>query len=208
MKKTLPILIYPHPILRKKAVPVDPITPEILGYLDSMVTTMTEGQGVGLAANQVGLLHRITVLDFDILYDYMERYGENTEGLPRGILKIINPTVRDISPDMYTHKGEGCMSIPDVYTEVERPFSITLDYTDETGKAQSYRLHQLAAAAVLHEIDHLDGVLFLDHLSKLKANMIEKKYKKARAYFVKYPRYGILTQEQGEVAPNLDGWKD
>lgn len=203
MPNILPIVLHPHPALRTKARPVETITDDIRATLTDMAHTMKLAHGVGLAANQVNILQRLVVLDFDIVDKY-------TDDAPTklGLVKMVNPVMSDLSTDMFLHKGEGCLSVPDVYTEVERPQSFTLTYQDETGESHTVRLQNLAAAAVHHEIDHLDGLLFLDRIGKLKRSLLDKKYVKACSYFTEYPRYRILTPDNQTREVDLSGWKE
>jgi peptide deformylase len=208
MAKILPIVLHPHPSLSTKAAPVETVDDSIRALLDDMVLTAHGANGVGLAANQVDVLKRLIVLDFEVLRDVMSRHEESIEGIPGGILKLVNPEIAVLDETPYLHKGEGCLSIPDVYTEVERPDRIRLTYTDENGKPREYTLHGLAAAAVQHEMDHLNGILFLDRVGKVKRGMLDKKYAKAADYFRNYPRYLILTDDKGVLEQDLSGWKD
>lgn len=203
MPNILPIVLHPHPALRTKARPVQAITDATRQLLADMAHTMELAHGVGLAANQVNVLERLVVLDFDIVDKYA---SEAPTGL--GLVKMVNPVLSDVSTDLFLHKGEGCLSVPDVYTEVERPQSFTLTYQTETGETKSVRLQNLAAAAVHHEVDHLDGLLFLDRIGKLKRSMLDKKYTKAAAYFTEYPRYRILTPANETREVDLSGWKE
>lgn len=163
----LPILIAPHPTLKAKAKPVREVDDALRALLDDMLETMYDAPGIGLAANQIGSLDRVLVMDCG------SREDEET---PRPI-KIINPEITGVSEELSSYE-EGCLSIPEQYAEVERPAVVRVKYLDENGKQQERLFEGLEATCVQHEIDHLDGILFVDHLSNLKRNMLMKKLKK------------------------------
>lgn len=166
----LPILIAPHPTLKAKARPVEAVTDELRQLLDDMLETMYDAPGIGLAANQIGSLERVLVMDCG------SREDEEDGGEPRPI-KIINPVITGATEERSSYE-EGCLSIPEQFAEVERPAAVRVRYLDENGKQQERDFHGLEATCVQHEIDHLDGILFVDHLSNLKRNMLMKKLKK------------------------------
>ena len=163
----LPILIAPHPTLKAKAKPVKEVTDELRTLLDDMLETMYDAPGIGLAANQIGSLERVLVMDCGSREDEEE---------PRPI-KIINPVITGATEELSTYE-EGCLSIPEQYAEVERPAGVRVQYLDENGTKQEWDFFGLEATCIQHEIDHLDGILFVDHLSNLKRNMLMKKLKK------------------------------
>lgn len=163
----LTVLEIPHPVLSKKALPVEAITPEIKQLLSDMLETMYISNGVGLAANQVGILKRMVVIDC-----------ADSESEPDPI-KMINPQIIDRSPVIICH-NEGCLSIPREYADVDRHEWVTVRYTDENGIDQIRRAEGLLSIAVQHELDHLDGILFIDHLSSLKRKMLLKHLEKRR----------------------------
>jgi len=163
----LPILIAPHPTLKAKAKPVKDVTDELRALLDDMLETMYDAPGIGLAANQIGSLHRVLVMDCG---------SRDDEETPRPI-KIINPEITGVSEELSSY-AEGCLSIPEQFADVERPAVVRVKYLDENGQKQERLFDGLEATCVQHEIDHLDGVLFVDHLSNLKRNMLMKKLKK------------------------------
>ena len=163
----LPILIAPHPTLKAKAKPVKDVTDELRALLDDMLETMYDAPGIGLAANQIGSLHRVLVMDCG---------SRDDEETPRPI-KIINPEITGVSEELSSYE-EGCLSIPEQFADVERPAVVRVKYLDEHGQKQERLFDGLEATCVQHEIDHLDGVLFVDHLSNLKRNMLMKKLKK------------------------------
>ena len=164
----LDILVAPHPTLAKKAEDVAEVTDEIRETLDNMLETMYKAPGIGLAANQVGILKRMIVVDV-----------ANPEEEKPAPIKLINPVITQSSDDLSTYQ-EGCLSVPTFYEEVERPEKITVEYLDENGQKQSLKAEGLLATCIQHEIDHLNGVLFVDHLSRLKKNMIVKKLNKLK----------------------------
>jgi peptide deformylase len=162
----LPIITLPDPILRQKSAPVDTIDDGLRKLIDDMLETMYDAPGVGLAAIQVGVPKRVVVLDVA---------DEETEG--RRPIGMINPEIVELGPEMRLHE-EGCLSIPDVRVEIERPSTLTVRYLDRDGKPQQLSAEGLLATAIQHEIDHLDGKLIIDFLSKLKRDMIVRKFKK------------------------------
>ena len=158
----MPIVQVPQSVLRQVAQPVDDITDEILQLADDMAETMYEAPGIGLAANQVGVLKRVIVMDC----------ARNDE--PPALWKMINPEIKWHSDDN-TMMEEGCLSIPGHNAEVLRPSEVHVSYLDIKGQMQEMQATGLMAACVQHEIDHLNGVLFLEHLSRLQRDMIMRK---------------------------------
>lgn len=163
----LPILIIPDPRLKQRAKPVTAVDDRIRRLADDMLETMYAAPGIGLAGPQVGALERILVMDVA---------GEDEKPRP---LRLINPQITWRSGETTTH-SEGCLSIPEMYADVTRPAAVRVRYLDETGAAQELAAEGLLATCVQHEIDHLDGVLFIDHLSPLKRNMIVRKVAKTQ----------------------------
>jgi peptide deformylase len=159
-----------------------------------MLDTMYANHGIGLAAVQVGVLKRIIVVDIDWPSPrYEDEGGEPEEATPNPIV-MINPEITRKSTQMKPYK-EGCLSFPDQYSDVERPAEVTISYTDLDGKAQTLEADDLLAVCVQHEIDHINGIVFTDHISKLKREMIVKK-------LVKMKKLGTLPAvEQKEAAP-------
>ena len=157
-----PIQFVPDPVLRKSALPVENITDKILQLLDDMAETMYDAPGIGLAGPQVGELKRLIVMD-------CSRDDEKSE-----LWQMINPEVIELSEDNSTLE-EGCLSIPGHTAEVSRPDWIKLRFTDIKGKEQQIKAEGLLAACIQHEIDHLNGILFIDHISKLKRDIIWRK---------------------------------
>jgi peptide deformylase len=166
----LPIVIAPDPRLKEVSEPVTEITPEILRLLDDMLDTMYAAKGVGLSAVQVGVMKRVVVMDAD------QGEDDDARGKP---LKMINPEIiaEGEEPNVYR---EGCLSFPGHYSDVERPKIVSVKYTDETGKEIIAKMDGLAATCIQHEIDHMNGIVFVDHISRLKRDMIIKKLIKAK----------------------------
>lgn len=165
--KILPIMLVPDKILYQQTKPVEQITPDILQLLEDMLATMYHAPGIGLAAPQVGVGLAVAVIDVS-----GGRGGED-----RQPLKLINPRIIAQSDDMAEYE-EGCLSIPRVYGVVERPEAVTVEYIDETGAMQTLQANGLLATCLQHEIDHLNGVLFWDHMSVLKRNLLKRKHDK------------------------------
>ena len=161
-----PLIILPDPLLRQVSTPVETVDDEVRRLADDMLDTMYDAPGIGLAAIQIGVPRRLLVLDVS-----KEEDGKEP-------LVFINPEVVRFSDDRSVYE-EGCLSIPDYYAEVERPASITVDYVDRDGKAQTIDADGLLATCLQHEIDHLNGLLFIDYISKLKREMVIRKFTKA-----------------------------
>jgi len=160
------ILTLPDPRLRLVSQPVGAIDAEIQGLVADMFETMYDAPGIGLAAIQIGVPRRVITLDLA---------KKDEEKKPQ---VFINPTVVSTSTDRATYE-EGCLSIPEYYEEVERPAEVKIRYLDLDGTERELEATGLLATCVQHEIDHLNGVLFIDHLSKLKRDRIIKKFTKA-----------------------------
>mgnify|MGYP001461363013 CR=1 FL=1 len=163
----LPILTAPDPLLKKKSQPVEKVDDKIRTLLDDMLDTMYDAPGIGLAAPQVGVLKRVIVIDVS---------GE--EGTPKPY-KMVNPEIVWSSDDISTYE-EGCLSVPENYSEVERPSQVKVKYLDENGEEQLLEADGLLATCVQHEIDHLEGTLFIDHISRIKRSMILRKLQKIK----------------------------
>ena len=161
----LPILVAPHPVLKKVAEPVETVDDEIRQILDDMVETMYDAPGIGLAAPQVGISKRMLVVDVS---------GRDEDPQP---MKIINPEILTESDELSSY-DEGCLSFPEQFAEVKRPAVVTLRYLDENGTQHEIQADGLLATCVQHEIDHLDGIVFVDHISSLKRGMIMRKLQK------------------------------
>jgi len=168
----LRILEIPDPVLRQLSTPVDAVDDQLRALIADMFETMYDAPGIGLAAVQVGVLKRLLVMD---LQEPAEEGGEPVRG-PR---VFINPEILSRSDEQVPYT-EGCLSVPDQYGEVLRPAVIRARWLDETGATREDELTGLLAVCLQHEIDHLDGVLFIDHLSRLKREILLKKLAKMR----------------------------
>jgi peptide deformylase len=164
----LDIITLPDRKLRTTSAPVERVDDEVRRFLDDMLETMYEAPGIGLAAVQVGIPRRLVTIDV------AKREDENADPNP---FFLINPEILWRSDDRAVHE-EGCLSIPEYYAEVERPASVRVRYLDRDGKLQEVAANGILAVCLQHEIDHLDGTLFIDHLSKLKRDMVIKKFAK------------------------------
>ena len=162
----LDIITLPDPLLRRTSAPVERVDDELRRFMDDMLETMYEAPGIGLAAVQVGVLRRVLVMDAS---------GEDEDPAP---LCMVNPKIISKGDEMRCHE-EGCLSIPDYYAELERPNSCRVSYIDSDGKACEIACEGLQSTVVQHEIDHLDAVLFIDYLSKLRRDRVVKKFIKA-----------------------------
>lgn len=179
----LPIILAPDPLLKKKSEPVTEITPDILKLCDDLLETMYAANGVGLSAVQVGVLKRVIVIDTE--WDsprYRDEHGmEERVGppVPGNPVRLINPKIVESSPDLSVY-NEGCLSFPGQYSEVERPAKIRVAYTDEHGKKQELTATGLLSTCLQHEIDHMNGIVFVDHISMVKRDIILRKMKKSK----------------------------
>lgn len=163
----LDLVLYPDDRLRQECESVTEITDEVRTLLDNMAETMYEAPGIGLAAPQVGKLIRAIVVDV----------GTDEEGEPSGDLhQLINPVIT--AKEGQTESEEGCLSIPDIREMVKRSEKIEVKAVDRDGKDVTLEADGLLSICIQHEIDHLNGVLFIDYLSRLKKELIKKKLKK------------------------------
>ena len=169
------ILTVPDPRLKEKAAPVEAVDAATRALLDDMLETMYAASGVGLAATQIGVPQRIVVMDLD----QRESDGEG-EPATRKPRYFVNPEVIWASEETVPYE-EGCLSVPEYYDSVERPARIRVRYLDYDGKAGEEDAEGLYAVCFQHELDHLNGVLFIDHLSRLKREQAVKKVKKLKA---------------------------
>jgi peptide deformylase len=160
------ILTLPSRKLKQKSEPIEKITPELRSLVDDMFETMYEAPGIGLAAVQVGVLKRLVTMDLS------KKEGEKD---PR---VFVNPEIVWSSDDTSVYE-EGCLSIPEIHEDVERPARVKVSFLDLEGKRHEEEADGLYATCIQHEIDHLNGVLFIDHISKLKRDRIIKKFSKA-----------------------------
>ena len=165
-----PLIILPDPVLRQVSRPVETVDAALRALADDMLETMYDAPGIGLAAIQVAVPKRVLVID---LQEPAEEGGEPVRN-PR---VFVNPVLFDPSVATKVY-NEGCLSIPDQYADVERPAAITVRWLDYDGKSHEERIDGLLATCLQHEMDHLEGILFIDHLSRLKKDMILKKIAK------------------------------
>ena len=174
-----PIINIPDPILRAISKPVERVDDEMRALLDDMLDTMYDAPGIGLAAIQIGVPLRIVTVDVSPRKESDEdlEEGEEPEPAVPNPIFLINPKIITSSDDRSTYE-EGCLSIPEYYADVERPASCKVEYIDRNGKQQTLDADEILATCIQHEIDHLDGVLFIDHISKLKRDMVVKKFTK------------------------------
>ena len=162
-----PILTIPDSVLRKQAKPVERVDEDLRKLMDDMLATMYDAPGIGLAAPQIGISRRLIVMD------------PAKEEAPKTPLIMVNPEILERSGEMRIHE-EGCLSIPDFTAEIERPAKTRVAFLDRAGKKQEMELEDIWSTLVQHEIDHLNGVLFIDYLSRLKRDMVVKKFVKAK----------------------------
>jgi len=163
----LPIIEAPDPRLKVKSTPVEKVDDELRALMDDMLDTMYAAPGIGLAAIQVGVPKRILVIDLQ---------EEEEERTPR---YFVNPVIEHTS-DALNLYNEGCLSVPEQYAEIERPKKCRVRYLDYDGEEQVEEMDGLLATCFQHEMDHLEGILFIDHLSNLKRQMILRKLTKAK----------------------------
>ena len=164
----LPILIHPDPRLKKTCAPVPDLSDDLRKLADDMLETMYAAPGIGLAAPQVGVTDRLIVLDC-----------EKEEGAAPRPVVMFNPEIVASSDEQNTYE-EGCLSIPDQYAEVTRPAEVTVRWLDRDGQLQEQDMDGLWATCVQHEIDHLNGKLFIDYLSPMKRQMMTRKSQKLK----------------------------
>ena len=161
------ILTEPNKILRQISEPVEKVGKEEQKLMDDMIETMYKAKGIGLAAIQIGIPKRIIVMDLS---------KDNEEKKP---MYFVNPLLKNKNSNFSTYE-EGCLSVPDQFAEVNRPSSCEVEYLDYNGKKNFLKTSGLLATCIQHEMDHLEGILFIDYLSKLKKSMIIKKLSKKK----------------------------
>lgn len=173
----LPLHLLGSPVLRERSTEVKVVDDGVRAFIDELFETMDANKGVGLAANQVGRAVRVAVIDAD-----------------EHRIALVNPRVT-VSGGPRESEEEGCLSIPDVFAEVTRPTEVTLEALDRDGKPYTLEATGLLARAIQHEIDHLDGVLFLDHLGPMKRQFMLRKYQR------EHPNAGHVQEKPTEPAP-------
>lgn len=178
----LPILEVPDPRLKTVSEPVTVFDDELKTLVSDMFETMYDAPGIGLAAIQVGVPKRILVIDLQEPAEHDHEHGEHCDHdheVVRDPKVFINPEILNPSEDLNVY-SEGCLSVPEQYADVERPAAITARWQDENGKQYEEQMDGLLATCLQHEMDHLEGILFIDHLSRLKRQMVLKKLAKHR----------------------------
>lgn len=173
----LPLHLLGSPVLRQRSTEVARVDDGVRQFIDAMFETMDANKGVGLAANQVGVLRRIAVIDAD---------GHR--------IALVNPRIAATGGTKESEE-EGCLSLPDVFAEVTRPTQVTLAALDRDGEPYTLEADGLLARAIQHEIDHLDGVLFIDHLGPMKRQFMMRKYQR------EHPKAGHVQEQPTEPAP-------
>lgn len=167
----LPLVIAPDPRLKMKSAPVEAIDDSIRALARDLLDTMYASRGIGLAAVQVGVHKRMLVVDV----------GEREEGTSNPMC-LINPEIVEENPELSVY-NEGCLSFPGQYSDVERPKTVRIRYLDLSGNSQEIEASGLLATCVQHEIDHLNGIVFVDHVSSMKRDMILRKMKKIKKHY-------------------------
>lgn len=162
---TRPLVILPDPMLRLSSAPIGAVDDEVRRLADDMLATMYEAPGIGLAAIQIGVPRRIVTIDV------------SREEEPKNPQVFVNPEILWRSDETSVYE-EGCLSIPDFFEEVERPASVRLRYTNLAGEPVEIEADGILATCLQHEIDHLDGVLFIDHISRLKRDRVVRRFTK------------------------------
>jgi len=176
-----PIVLIPDPILRVQSKPVERVDDHLRAFLDDMLETMYDAPGIGLAAIQLGEPVQAITVDVSPRVEIEDDDGDEpviAKEPEKNPLFLINPKIvwQSDTPNVYE---EGCLSIPEYYAEVERPEICRVQYLDRDGKEQELEADGLLATCIQHEVDHLNGVLFIDHISRLKRDMVIKKFTKS-----------------------------
>ena len=161
------ILVEPNPILRQKSLPINEVDSELQKLIDDMLETMYAAPGIGLAAIQIGVPKRVIVLDLA------------AKDEPKNPMHFINPEIVEKSENNSIYE-EGCLSVPGQFAEIERPDKCHIKYLDYYGQPKELKTEGMLATCIQHEMDHLEGILFIDYLSKLKKTMIIKKLSKQK----------------------------
>lgn len=179
--KILPLVIAPDPLLKEISKPVEKVDDDLRAFMKDMVNTMYYQEGIGLAAVQVGVLKRVLVMDLNYEIDENSHHDHSScSGIhvkntnPK---YFVNPEIIEFSKETNSY-NEGCLSFPGARAEVIRPKKIKIKYLDFNGQEKLEEMDEIMATCIQHEIDHLNGITFVDHISKLKRDMIIKKIKK------------------------------
>jgi peptide deformylase len=168
----LPLVYLPDPRLREVSTPFETVDAPVRQLIDDMFETMEKNEGLGLAGVQVGVLKRVVVLDLPNGED-IGRIDERAQNR----IAMINPKIVKRGDKLRMHE-EGCLSMPELRIDIERPATVTVEFLDRDGRAQSLDAVGLLATAIQHEVDHLDGKLIIDFLSKMRRDMVIRKFKK------------------------------
>jgi peptide deformylase len=163
----LPLVKAPDPRLKLISQPVGQVDSALRRFMNDMLETMKDASGIGLAAIQVGIPKRVAVIDLD------------PGGPSSKPIYLVNPRVVGVSDELTTYH-EGCLSVPEIWDDVQRPTRVTVEFTDEKGRPQTIEAEGLLAICLQHEIDHINGLLFIDHLSKLKRSIALRKSAKLK----------------------------
>jgi peptide deformylase len=166
------IITLPDPMLRRSSAPVERVDDELRVLIDDMLETMYDAPGVGLAAVQLAIPRRVIVMD--VKYRHRDEEGGEVAREP---IVMVNPEILSRGDEMRVHE-EGCLSIPDFYAELERPRQVTVRYIDRDGMQRTRDCEDVLATVVQHEVDHLNGKLFIDYISRLKRDRVIKKFVK------------------------------
>ena len=187
MSKVSPIVLHPHKVLRAKAKPLDTVTDDVRHTLAAMLAAMQGANGIGLAAPQIGVLQRLVV--------FHDTEGERGARVYKSTppLMMVNPVFLAKSDEMIDSE-EGCLSIPRLFDTIQRHAWVKVGYVDEHGNPREIEGDGLLGRCLQHELDHLDGVLFIDHLSRLKRGLADKKYTKLLADFVEDKPYPFVQE--------------
>lgn len=169
MATILPIYTYDHPVLKQTSTPVQDISDEIVQFVNNMFATMRNADGIGLAANQVGSTHAITVIDLSDMED------DRPVKTPQ--MTLINPVIQAVS-DEHTEFEEGCLSLPNFRDKITRPEKIQVRFYDMTMKEHTLEADGLLARVIQHEVDHLNGIYFFEHLNQIRRAMAHPKLKR------------------------------
>ena len=170
------ILTEPNKILREKSLKVENVDKDIQSLMDDMLETLYAAPGIGLAAIQVGVAKRVIVMDISRSRNDIGR-DKKEDKEPINPMYFVNPEIVWKSEDKFTYE-EGCLSVPNQFAEIDRPKQCNVKYLDYNGQPQELKADGLLATCIQHEMDHLEGILFIDYLSKLKKEMIIKKLSK------------------------------
>jgi peptide deformylase len=189
-----PIITLPDPRLRRVCEPVSNVDDSVRAIMDDMLETMYDAPGIGLAAIQIAVERRVIVLDV------AKRKDEESSAEP---ICLANPEILWVSEERSTYE-EGCLSIPDFFEEVERPARVRVGYLDRNGRRQEIEADGILATCLQHEIDHLNGILFIDHISRLKRERIVKKFAKTAKHMYLDRKSAAAAKDRGGAGATPD----